>query len=305
MYKLLYKGPESHNNLTAEALFTAYHFSTPHSFAVDASEGTLKSSYNPQEIYPSRKGRRKYRFHILPRNKLRVLLVSDPASRHSSAAMSVGVGNFDDPPTHEGLAHLCEHTVLMGSTKYPSVDYYKQIVSAFSGNTNAETGAEKTMYYFETANTALLATLDIFAQFFISPIFFDNYLTKEIEVVHQEYQRSKKSEVSTMKRLLGYVSNPSHPMHKFGTGDHTTLQKKDIKYQLKNFFDTKYSANLVSLAILLTFFTSIMPINIMLVFIIHSYIIRVFLNQPFTGITIEKDAQNNVPRLLPPANVYY
>jgi len=79
--KLLHKGPESHNNLSAEALFTVYQFSTPHFLAADALEGTFNSSYNPQEIYPSLKDKRKYGFHILPRNKLRVLLVSDPAAQ--------------------------------------------------------------------------------------------------------------------------------------------------------------------------------------------------------------------------------
>jgi len=35
-------------------------------------------------------------------------------------------------------------------------------------------------------------------------------------------------------------------MHKFGTGDNMTLNKRDIHYQLKKFFTTKYSASNVS-----------------------------------------------------------
>lgn len=35
--------------------------------------------------------------------------------------MGVEVGTFSDPPEIQGLAHLLEHMIFMGSEKYPKV----------------------------------------------------------------------------------------------------------------------------------------------------------------------------------------
>lgn len=44
-------------------------------------------------------------------NNLRAILVSDPTTDKSAAALSVRVGASQDPPEAPGLAHFCEHMV--------------------------------------------------------------------------------------------------------------------------------------------------------------------------------------------------
>lgn len=56
--------------------------------------------------------KRDYRFIRL--NKLEVLLISDNKTEYSSAAMSVHAGSMNDPKHFQGLAHVCEHYVLLG-----------------------------------------------------------------------------------------------------------------------------------------------------------------------------------------------
>jgi insulysin len=47
-------------------------------------------------------------------NKLEVLLVSDPATEKSSAAIDVHVGSLSDPKDFPGLAHALEHCLFLG-----------------------------------------------------------------------------------------------------------------------------------------------------------------------------------------------
>ena len=59
---------------------------------------------------------RSYRVLRLP-NQLEALLISDPETDKSSAALDVNVGYFNDPPEIPGLAHSLEHLLFMGTEK--------------------------------------------------------------------------------------------------------------------------------------------------------------------------------------------
>jgi Insulinase (Peptidase family M16) len=59
---------------------------------------------------------RKYRLIRLLDNRLEVLLVQDPKTEKSSAAMDVHVGHLNDPKDFPGLAHALEHCLFMGTS---------------------------------------------------------------------------------------------------------------------------------------------------------------------------------------------
>lgn len=59
---------------------------------------------------------RSYRVVRLP-NQLEALLISDPQTDKSSAALDVNVGYFNDPEEIPGLAHSLEHLLFMGTEK--------------------------------------------------------------------------------------------------------------------------------------------------------------------------------------------
>ena len=60
-----------------------------------------------------------YGFKVLS-NGLKVLLVYDPDTKESSAALGVNIGSLVDKKDEQGLAHFCEHLLTMGSKKYPA-----------------------------------------------------------------------------------------------------------------------------------------------------------------------------------------
>jgi len=97
-------------------------------------------------------------------NKLRVLLVSDPSSSRSAAAMDVRVGSFSDPYEVPGLAHFCEHMSFLGTSKYPKEDEFSSFLSSHGGTSNAYTDSEDTVYYFDVNADFTEEALDRFAQ---------------------------------------------------------------------------------------------------------------------------------------------
>lgn len=58
---------------------------------------------------------RSYRLIKLVNNELEVLLVHDPTTEKSSAALDVHVGSLSDPKDFPGLAHALEHCLFLGN----------------------------------------------------------------------------------------------------------------------------------------------------------------------------------------------
>lgn len=89
-----------------------------------------------------------YQAKVLP-NGLKVLIVSDSKKsepKKSVASMAVKVGVFADPPDLQGLAHLLEHLLFMGTSKYPEENAFDDYLLKNGGSMNAETQMDKTVY---------------------------------------------------------------------------------------------------------------------------------------------------------------
>jgi insulysin len=62
-------------------------------------------------------------------NNLKALIVSDPSSERSAAAMSVRVGASHDPEAAPGVAHFTEHMLFLGTERYPRENHYKDFIN--------------------------------------------------------------------------------------------------------------------------------------------------------------------------------
>ena len=93
---------------------------------------------------------RSYRLVKLLDNKLECLIVHDPKTDKSSAAMDVHVGHLSDPEDFPGLAHALEHCLFLGmlfnhrylliSFQAPRSILKRTIIKEHSGSSNAFTG---------------------------------------------------------------------------------------------------------------------------------------------------------------------
>lgn len=192
--------------------------------------------------------RRSYRYLTLA-NKLQVLLVSDPDTDKSAAALSVYRGSFHDPDDRLGLAHFLEHMLFIGTAKYPEVDTFQQYITANGGSSNAYTALDHTNYFFDIKNSALNEGIDRFAHFFIDPLLSTEYAEREKNAVHSEYQMQIKDDGWRGYMVSKLALNPEHPGHRFTIGSLDTLAG-DIKADLDRWFDANYSADQMGLVVL-------------------------------------------------------
>ena len=189
-----------------------------------------------------------YRYLTLD-NGLRVLLASDPDADKAAAALVVFRGSFHEPPERPGLAHFLEHMLFIGTEKYPEVDGYQAFISANGGSSNAYTAGDHTNYFFDIDPAHFQAAMDRFAQFFISPRLDPDYVEREKNAVHSEYQLQMKDDGWRAFAANKRAFNPAHPAARFNIGSLDTLGK-GVNEALRIFFRRHYSANQMALVAL-------------------------------------------------------
>lgn len=174
--------------------------------------------------------------------------------KFAACALSVNVGSFCDPKEIPGLAHFLEHMVFMGSQKYPKENQFDVFIQKHGGSTNAVTSCECTTFYFDCNVRHLFKALDMFSQFFISPLLQKESMVREREAVDSEFDLATSSDSARIEQLIGTFASEENPAMKFMWGNSLTLKDRvseDELYQsLRTFHQKYYSANLMTLAIL-------------------------------------------------------
>ncbi|XP_030626254.1 insulin-degrading enzyme isoform X2 [Chanos chanos] len=189
-------------------------------------------------------------------NGLKAMLISDPTTDKSSAALDVHIGSLSDPSNISGVAHFCEHMLFLGTKKYPKENEYSQFLSEHAGSSNAFTSGEHTNYYFDVSHEHLQGALDRFAQFFLCPLFDESCKDREVNAVDSEHEKNLMNDAWRLFQLEKATGNPKHPFSKFGTGNKLTLETRpskegiDIRQELLKFHSTYYSSNLMGLCVL-------------------------------------------------------
>mgnify|MGYP005846471437 CR=1 FL=1 len=201
------------------------------------------------QIVKSPNDQRNYRHIILP-NKLEAVLISDPETKFGAASLTVNIGHYYDPTDYLGLAHFLEHMLFMGTEKYPDENHYGKFLNNHGGSSNAFTAEEITTYFFDVDVNYLDEVLDIFGQFFISPLLKKESVDREINAVDSEHSKNHNSDAWRFNRMIRLISNEDHPYSKFSTGNLETLKKSNIRDELIKFYKKYYSANLMKLSVI-------------------------------------------------------
>ncbi len=207
-------------------------------FADSGEVSVLKSINDP----------RHYRY-IQLNNGIKVLLISDEKADVAAAALNVNVGSRHDPSDRLGLAHFLEHMLFLGTEKYPEPDDYQKYIASHGGNHNAFTSFENTVYFFDIDHQYLEPALDRFSQFFISPLFNEEYVKREMQAVESEFRARYNNEYRRVIDAVREIINPNHPYARFSVGNLQTLNHPDIRNRLIHFYKEHYSASRMTLSI--------------------------------------------------------
>jgi insulysin len=191
---------------------------------------------------------RKYKYIKLD-NELDVILISDPNTIVSAASLVVGVGSIHNKDIL-GISHFLEHMLFMGSKKYPGEEDYFKFITNNGGNSNAYTSYDHTCYYFSIQPNKLKQGLDIFANFFITPLLSKDGITREMNAVNSEHEKNINNDSARIYEISKKFYNSETPFSKFHTGTLETLNIDNIHNKIKDFYETEYSANRMKLVIL-------------------------------------------------------
>jgi len=186
--------------------------------------------------------------HLVLDNGLRVILLSDPDLNKSSAAMAVGVGSLSDPKERQGTAHFLEHMLFLGTEKYPGEGDYGNYIRSHGGFSNAFTGGDLTNFHFEINHDAFDGALDRFAQFFIAPLFTEEFTEREMNAVDSENEKNLENDSYRIDRVQRSYFNEDHPENHFATGNLSTLMGIN-REEFVGFYEKHYSANRMALAL--------------------------------------------------------
>lgn len=198
-------------------------------------------------IYKYEKDKLKYIKRVL-NNGLEILFIEDDLAVQSEVYMNVKVGHNHNPVEYPGLAHFLEHMLFIGSEKYPTSCYYNKLIADNDGHSNAYTATDHTLYYFGCRSDLLFNIIDVFCNFFISPLFDPEYVEKEITAVDYEHQKNVSSDFARRFSLIDiFVKDEVNS--KFGTGDKSTLHRKGIIEALKKFYKKYYTIDRMMLIV--------------------------------------------------------
>ncbi|XP_052738934.1 nardilysin [Bicyclus anynana] len=172
----------------------------------------------------------------------------------AACSLSVGVGSYSDPPDIQGLAHFVEHMVFMGSEKYPKENEFDSFIKKKGGSDNASTDCELTTFYFEIQEKHLPHAMDMFSQFFVSPLMKKEAMQREREAIESEFAIARPSDSNRKDQLLSSLFPAGHPARTFTWGNLRSL-KDDIQDDEKlsraahEFRRRHYSAHRMTVAV--------------------------------------------------------
>jgi secreted Zn-dependent insulinase-like peptidase len=132
--------------------------------------------------------------------------------------------------------------LFIGTEKYPEVDAYQTFIAQHGGSSNAYTAGDHTNYFFDIHPDQFQPAMDRFAQFFISPLFAADYVDREKNAVHSEYQLQLKADNWRGAAVFYAAMNPQHPRAGFNIGSLETLGD-GVRDALLQVFEEQYSAD--------------------------------------------------------------
>ncbi len=159
-------------------------------------------------------------------NGLRVLV--QPLSGFTSAAVGIFIlsGSRDEDPAAAGVSHFIEHLAFKGTPRR-SARAIAEETDRLGGTLNAVTGKEYTSYYARVLGESLPQALDLLADLVRNPLFAEEDLGKEREVILQEISMVEDTPEDLVHDLLMERVWPGHSLGRPIMGTADTLRGLD------------------------------------------------------------------------------
>ncbi len=123
-------------------------------------------------------------------NKLNTLFIHSPGCSAGTVQMWFRAGSALENHDNQGIAHFLEHMFFKGTEKRPGPQLAHDIES-YGGEVNAFTSFDYTCYYINTPSLFLDKSVDILLDMVANPLFGEEDIPSERQVVFEEYRRAQ------------------------------------------------------------------------------------------------------------------
>lgn len=122
-------------------------------------------------------------------NELNTLFIHSPGCSAGTVQMWFRAGSALEVKDNEGIAHFLEHMFFKGTPSRPGPKLAHDIES-YGGEVNAFTSFDYTCYYINTPSLFLDKSVDILLDMVSNPLFGEEEIPSERQVVFEEYRRA-------------------------------------------------------------------------------------------------------------------
>ncbi len=122
-------------------------------------------------------------------NKLNTLFIHAPGSTAATVQIWFRAGSALEQKDNQGIAHFLEHMFFKGTPTRPGPQLAHDIES-YGGEVNAFTSFDYTCYYINTPSIFLDKSVDILMDMVANPLFGEEEIPAERQVVFEEYRRA-------------------------------------------------------------------------------------------------------------------
>lgn len=122
-------------------------------------------------------------------NKLNTLFIHSPGSTAGTVQIWFRAGSALEQKDNQGIAHFLEHMFFKGTPTRPGPQLARDIES-YGGEVNAFTSFDYTCYYINTPSPFLDKSVDILLDMVANPLFGEDEIPAERQVVFEEYRRA-------------------------------------------------------------------------------------------------------------------
>ncbi len=171
-------------------------------------------------------------------NKLQTLFIHSPGCSAGTVQVWFRAGSALEQHDNQGIAHFLEHMFFKGTPTRPGPQLAHDIES-YGGEVNAFTSFDYTCYYINTPSLFLDKSVDILLDMVANPLFIDEDIPAEQQVVFEEYRRAmdNPSQFNFIKlQEASFTGGYKHPI----LGREDTILKFSRK-QISNFRENYYN----------------------------------------------------------------
>lgn len=166
-------------------------------------------------------------FHTTLENGLEVIVIENPIVPLATIEIDVRNGAFTESPEYAGLSHLYEHMFFKANAAYPDGDSFLERTGELGMSWNATTHEEVVNYFFTLPQDNVRDGMEFMSAAIRSPLFLEDELVRERQVVIGEYDRQESNPFFHLVRAVNQKLWYKHFSHKNTIGDRQVILTAD------------------------------------------------------------------------------